>query len=774
MADIVTDYGVNYNWKGYKNGHNSFTITFTSGGAAFDLSSYAFTLSIRVPGSPANKLQLTEGSGVTNGGATGILSIALTQTQASTTLPRSDYFYELTFVKDSLTYRVIQGMLTLSSETNPASTATSISADITLAGTDVNVAITIPVVTSEIIETALGYAPESLVRARNLFYDPLFLSSIDQDSDTIQSAKFLWWDEGLTGSGLVKKQIAPIMSEGMTGSVVKIETGASGGGTYFEQYIWFWNFPELFFDQKLSLSILCKSNVLGAGRIDVDFIDRNNQSPGQLVSGTDFTSDVNTVTDEWELLTIENITIPTEGSLTSTYEVPFGLRVRFKALVNNSTVEFSQPMANIGPTVMEFTESPKDFSQYQGLENLARKLFRKTNVEINFLGDSITRNTDATQTANTAAAFATLIDQWIETKFGVTCTKRNNGFDGAADANSFAILDKMTLDHNPDLVVFANGRNVNSASNNGTVAENTLLREAMIRRVRSQSKYTDIINFFPTYKRLESGGLTEANYSQYQKDKQTIENNRYLNNRYRCANIWSADKIRVFGDKGGWWNIFGNNSVAGSEATHPNQMGHRLILDEFKHLIHGSLLNNKYVPYLAVTDIDKIGDSTLVADMEEAVTIYPDQFANGTYDGVTVVMTGTWAADANMVSDGRLAGTTGYLSGVGLGEYPQPKRTSAQGDAIQLSWTGRHFGIWFLKSNNRGTAVVTIDGTPYDFSTNQVLAAVSTNSYPSYCTFFSDNNPNSIALTEGAHTLKIEQKNSGTNAEVSIAMIVLF
>lgn len=143
MADIVTDYGVNYNWKAYKNGQNTFTITFTSGGSAFDLSDYTFTLNIRTPGGSENKLQLTEGSGLTNGGATGILTVSLTQTQASTTLPRADYYYELTFVKDSLTYRVIQGNLTLSSETNPASVSSSLSVSISLAGTAVTAAVTL-------------------------------------------------------------------------------------------------------------------------------------------------------------------------------------------------------------------------------------------------------------------------------------------------------------------------------------------------------------------------------------------------------------------------------------------------------------------------------------------------------------------------------------------------------------------------------------------------------------------------------------------------------
>jgi hypothetical protein len=143
MSNIVTHLGQNLPWIGFKNGHNQYTITFTSGGSAFDISTYTFTVNIRKYGASTNALQLTQGSGITNGGATGILTIALTQTQASTTLPASDYFYEITYVKDSKTYALIQGGLTLSSESNPASTTTSVAVSVSLAGSAVNAEVTL-------------------------------------------------------------------------------------------------------------------------------------------------------------------------------------------------------------------------------------------------------------------------------------------------------------------------------------------------------------------------------------------------------------------------------------------------------------------------------------------------------------------------------------------------------------------------------------------------------------------------------------------------------
>lgn len=144
MANINTHLGQDYQWIAYKNGHNTFTVTFTQNSVAFNISAYTFTVNIRKIGASTNDLQLTQGSGVTNGGASGILTIDLTQTQASTTLPGDYYFYEIIYVINSKTYAFIEGGLTLSRENNPGDTTTSLAiTTINLAGTNVSASVTL-------------------------------------------------------------------------------------------------------------------------------------------------------------------------------------------------------------------------------------------------------------------------------------------------------------------------------------------------------------------------------------------------------------------------------------------------------------------------------------------------------------------------------------------------------------------------------------------------------------------------------------------------------
>lgn len=143
MSNITTHLGENLPWVAFKNGHNSFTITFTQSAAAFDISTYTFVVNIRKSKNATNELQLTQGSGITNGGATGILTIELTQTQSQTTLPGDFYFYQIIYTKDAKDRALLQGNLTLSAEENPGSTTTSVSVAVSLAGTDVDLAVTL-------------------------------------------------------------------------------------------------------------------------------------------------------------------------------------------------------------------------------------------------------------------------------------------------------------------------------------------------------------------------------------------------------------------------------------------------------------------------------------------------------------------------------------------------------------------------------------------------------------------------------------------------------
>jgi hypothetical protein len=160
MPNIVTHLGIDFPWVAYKNGHNTFTITFTSSGSAFNISAYTFVVNIRRIGSSTNVLQLTQGVGVTNGTTTGILTVDLSQTHASTTLPGTDYFYEVGYTVNEKYYALLEGGLKLLSESNPGETTSSVSLSVSLAGTNVSAAITLATpLTSSSITSALGYTP---------------------------------------------------------------------------------------------------------------------------------------------------------------------------------------------------------------------------------------------------------------------------------------------------------------------------------------------------------------------------------------------------------------------------------------------------------------------------------------------------------------------------------------------------------------------------------------------------------------------------------------
>ncbi len=137
---INTDLSVQKRWVARRSFNNSFTLTITSGGSAYNVSSYVFSVNIRKIGASTNSLQLTEGSGVTNGGATGIVTVQLSAAN-SETLTVGSYFYEVKYVVSTLTYGLLHGTLDLLSEANDETENNSTSISINLAGTDVNVAI---------------------------------------------------------------------------------------------------------------------------------------------------------------------------------------------------------------------------------------------------------------------------------------------------------------------------------------------------------------------------------------------------------------------------------------------------------------------------------------------------------------------------------------------------------------------------------------------------------------------------------------------------------
>jgi hypothetical protein len=140
MSQIVTHLGTDFPWVADKTGHNQFTATFTNGGPAYNISALTFTVNIRKVGSDTNVLQLTQGSGITNGGATGILTIVLTAANIASFLQGDYYYYEIAYTLGGNGYKFIEGGLTLSAQGNPGTTTTSLSiTEINLAGTVLSV-----------------------------------------------------------------------------------------------------------------------------------------------------------------------------------------------------------------------------------------------------------------------------------------------------------------------------------------------------------------------------------------------------------------------------------------------------------------------------------------------------------------------------------------------------------------------------------------------------------------------------------------------------------
>ena len=137
---INTDLSIQKRWVARRSFNNSFTLTITSGGSAYNVTSYTFVANIRKIGASTNSLQLTQGLGITNGGATGIVTIQLSASN-SETLTVGSYYYEVNYTVSTLSYGLLHGTFDLLNQYNPENENNAVSIDVNLAGTDVNVAI---------------------------------------------------------------------------------------------------------------------------------------------------------------------------------------------------------------------------------------------------------------------------------------------------------------------------------------------------------------------------------------------------------------------------------------------------------------------------------------------------------------------------------------------------------------------------------------------------------------------------------------------------------
>jgi hypothetical protein len=145
MPDIVTDISINQNWNARKGANNPVTFTFTQSSAAFDITTYTFSVQLRKFGSSTNLLNLTEGSGVTNNGAAGTLNVVFTSANL-TNLVANDYYWQMTVVHpDTFSYLWFQGTFNLFSETYTGDLTSNVTGTIDVNGTTINTAITLGV-----------------------------------------------------------------------------------------------------------------------------------------------------------------------------------------------------------------------------------------------------------------------------------------------------------------------------------------------------------------------------------------------------------------------------------------------------------------------------------------------------------------------------------------------------------------------------------------------------------------------------------------------------
>lgn len=141
MSQIITDLSVQKEWVARRGSDNHFTITFTNSGA-FNISGYVFVLNIRKIGANTQELQLTEGNGLTNNGATGILNVLLSEEDTEDLLAQS-YFYSLEYTVGGNTYGLLHGTLNLIQQYNKNQVSTSLTIPVNLSGTALTMSVSL-------------------------------------------------------------------------------------------------------------------------------------------------------------------------------------------------------------------------------------------------------------------------------------------------------------------------------------------------------------------------------------------------------------------------------------------------------------------------------------------------------------------------------------------------------------------------------------------------------------------------------------------------------
>lgn len=139
---INTDLGKDLEWRAYRYGHNEIKFLLSQNNAPFDLTDYEFTLVFREPGKSQEVFELDEAEGLSNGGATGVLTVALEADDIADSLKKDRYFFEIRYVKDGNQFRLTQGFIELQKERNKSNDNAEVSMPVTdSSGQTVNVTV---------------------------------------------------------------------------------------------------------------------------------------------------------------------------------------------------------------------------------------------------------------------------------------------------------------------------------------------------------------------------------------------------------------------------------------------------------------------------------------------------------------------------------------------------------------------------------------------------------------------------------------------------------
>ncbi len=574
----------------------------------------------------------------------------------------------------------------------------------------------------------------------NLLHDPSF-AEMSKISDRT-TGEPVWWYRALPYSGANGEKLEfpndTLLANGRKYFYAKLTSGTVGASPNVTLKQDFYFTGDVKSTDKISLS--CYINTTGASRayIAIVFLNRNNAE----ISGPYGTNAYHPGSGGLQQIKIENVSIPVDATGI------LGFRIKLATNQTGTVAYFTQPEVNIGTTAQDYENIYDEYEIYSGLERFIGKCIAGTAVNISLEGDSLTRNSDTTQTINTMPLAAFLKTE-IPRLFGNAVTVRNNSADGSNHLLQHTILKKMSLDHNTDLTLLMTGRNTTNTSDE--ILAKYKVEETDIVRILTQSINNDIVVTLPFYQKLEPP-ISEDLQETYNKDLQFNAQNLALKTRYKVATIYSNIKIKAICDNE---NPTISWDLMYVDVNHFQQGGgHYIRVKEISYLIARALryANNRPVINSAINQLLSLNP----------VTLYPSDF--GVTEGT--LKSGTWVNDANVTMNG----TSYTASGVSLGEYDQPIVSSAQGDYLQVIWTGSHFGICFITNTNRGVAKITIDGTTYDVNTNAALS----NSQFQIATFGKDSLNPGISLSEGSHTLKIEQKNATANDKISIALVTVF